>query len=46
MRDADRKSRGFGVSIESDLVFVWMVEMDLSSMQGLELVWFWCLYRN
>ena len=33
-----RKSVRFGVRIEIDLVFVWMVEIDFSSVRGIELV--------
>ena len=33
---AGRKSLGFSVSIELDFVFVWVVEIDLSSLWGIE----------
>ena len=35
--DAGRKSLGFSVSIEVDLVFVWVVDIDLISVGGIEL---------
>ena len=35
--DAGRKSLGFSVSIEIDLVFVWVVDVDLVSVWGIEL---------
>ena len=35
--DAGRKSLGFSVSIEIDLVFVWVVDTDLISVWGVEL---------
>ena len=35
--DAGRKSPGFSVSIEIDLVFVWVVDIDLISVWGIEL---------
>ena len=34
--DAGRKSPGFSVSIEIDLVFVWVVDIDLISVWGIE----------
>ena len=36
-RYASRKSLGFSVSIELDVVFVWVVEIELSSLWGTEL---------
>ena len=36
--DAGRKSLGFSVSIEIDLVFVW-VDIELISVWGIELDW-------
>ena len=33
---AGRKSLGFSVSIEPDFVFVWVVEIGLISMSGIE----------
>ena len=35
--DAGRKSLGFSVSIEIDLVFVWVVDIDLISVRGITL---------
>ena len=35
--DAGRKSHGFRVSIEIDLVFVWVVYINLISVRGVEL---------
>ena len=35
--DAGRKSLGFSVSIEIDLVFVWVVDNELISVWGIEL---------
>ena len=35
--DAGRKSPDFSVSIEIDLVFVWVVDIDLISARGIEL---------
>ena len=35
--DAGRKSLGFSVGIEIDLVFVWVVDTDLISVWGVEL---------
>ena len=34
--DADSKSLGFSVSIEIDLVFIWVVDIDLISVWGIE----------
>ena len=34
--DAGRKSLGFSVSIEIDLVFVWVVDIDLISVCGID----------
>ena len=49
--NAGRKSLGFGVNIDFDLVFVWVVETNLISVRGVELelisplglkwVWLW-----
>ena len=33
--DAGRKSLRFGMSIEIDLVFVWVVDIDLISVWGI-----------
>ena len=35
--DAGHKSLGFSVSIETDLVFVWVVDMDLTSVYEIKL---------
>ena len=35
--DTGRKSLGFSVSIAIDLVFVWVVVIDLLSVRGIEL---------
>ena len=35
--DAGRKSLGFSVSIEIDLVLVWVVDIDLILVWGIEL---------
>ena len=34
--DAGRKSLGLSVSIKTDLVFVWVVDIDMISMWGIE----------
>ena len=34
--DTAHKSLGFSVSIEIDLVFVWVVDIDLISVWGIE----------
>ena len=34
---ASRKSLGFSVSIEIDLVLVWVIEIDMISVWGMEL---------
>ena len=38
--DAGRKLLGFSVSIEIDLDFVWVVDIDLISVGGSNLTWF------